>query len=83
MILKILTSNPTIILVICSLVFGGGWTVRGWYEDSIDYTIQQTALKMADIQDKKESEIVKTVEEKLKKLKANERIIEKQLQPII
>jgi hypothetical protein len=54
-------------------VFMGGWSSRGWYEDS-KYLAQQKAINKAiDAFQAKESEIAKAVNRKLADLKANER----------
>lgn len=55
------------------VVFVGGWSARGWYEDS-KYLAQQEAIKKAiDAFQSKESETAKAVNNKLAELKANER----------
>lgn len=55
-------------------IFVGGWSSRGWYEDS-KYLAQQEAINKAiDAFRDRESEISKGVIRKLSQLKANERV---------
>ena len=63
--------------VAVAIVFGSGWQARSWYEDSKDLAEKEATDKAIEAFEKYESKVAATVEEKLRGLKANERIIEK------
>lgn len=83
MMLKILMSNPSVMVAIVAIVFGAGWTVRGWQHDSMELAISKATEAMDSIQQQRESKTARVIENKLKGLKANERIIETVRQDII
>ncbi len=66
--------------VIC---FAGGWFTNGWKEDSIRLAEKAASEKVMKLFATRESDIAIAVTDKLKGLKANERIIERHTQDII
>lgn len=70
-------------IALAVMIFGGGWQSRSWYEDSKDLAIQKATDKALKIFADKESEVAILVSNKLRELRANERIIEHHTQEII
>lgn len=60
-----------------ALLFGSGWQARSWYEDSKDLAQVEATKKAIEAFEQYESRVAATVEEKLRGLRANERVIEK------
>ncbi len=54
-------------------VFSGGWTARDWYQS----TIEMEKVELIEEFRAEQSNVARIVEEKLKGLRANERIIER------
>ncbi len=66
-----------LILAIAAALAGGGWFVRGWYEDSQDLAERRGAEKAIQAAMERESGIAQLVEKRLAELQANERIIDR------
>jgi hypothetical protein len=71
------------ILALVSVSFLSGWFTNGWKEDSIRLAEKTASEKVMRLFASRESDIAIAVTEKLKGLKANERIIERHTQDII
>lgn len=54
-----------------------GWLVRGWYEDSRDLAAAEALQRATEEFKQSEQRIAATLEDKLSKVRANERVIEK------
>jgi hypothetical protein len=61
-----------------SLGFGSGWKTNDWYRDSVDLAELNATNKAINASMDRESKIAGVVEEKLKNLRANERVIERE-----
>ena len=70
-------------VVIASAVFLGGWKAHQWYADSKALAEQKALAEAIAAFERREIAIAKTVEEKLERLKANERIIERHRKEVI
>ncbi|MFT0140769.1 hypothetical protein ACEK07_46090 [Alcanivoracaceae bacterium MT1] len=66
-----------LILALAAALAGGGWFVRGWYEDSQDLAERRGAEKAIQAAMERESGIAQLVEKRLAELQANERIIDR------
>lgn len=70
-------------LILLGVAFWTGWTVRGWQVKSVELAILHAAQATAATWSANETELAKTVNEKLQGLRANERIIEKRIPQIV
>lgn len=57
--------------------FGSGWQVRGWHEDSVRLAASEAQNRALGAAMQRESDIAKTVEQKLAELKANQTVIDR------
>lgn len=71
------------IVALASTCFVGGWFTNGWKEDSIRLAEKTASEKVMKLFTERESDIALMVSNKLKGLKANERVIERHTQNII
>lgn len=56
---------------------GGGWSAKGWHEDSKRLAAEQAAQKVISAAMARESRIAQQVEDRLAELQASERIIDR------
>lgn len=75
--------NPYIIGGLIGIGFTVGWQVKDWHGDSIELAAEKAAQVVIEVERNYESKVAKKVEERLRELRANERIIEKQIPKII
>src|SRR5690554_4766801 len=64
-------------LAAIGLIAFGGWTARGWFEDSKDLVALEAQQALAEELREGQRKIASQVEERLGELQANERIIER------
>jgi hypothetical protein len=68
---------------IAAALFVTGWTVRGWKAESDEAREQRLVQQVIDKQRAHESRVAQTLEDKLVRLKANERLVEKHRETIV
>lgn len=69
--------KPAIITAAAAIVGAGGWMARGWFEDSKELVAVEAQQALATEIRSDMGKVVRTVEDRLKGLKANERIIDR------
>lgn len=69
--------KPALIVVSVVGVAAGSWMVRGWFEDSKALAAAEVQIALATEIRADMGKIVRTVEDRLQSLKANERIIDR------
>jgi hypothetical protein len=69
--------KPALIAVSVVGVAAGSWMARGWFEDSRDLIAMEAQRALADDIRSDMGKVVRTVEDRLQDLKANERIIDR------
>ncbi|EDM47769.1 hypothetical protein [Marinobacter algicola] len=66
------------VVAVAILAIGySGWMARGWFEDSKDLAAMEAQKALADEIRSDMGQVARTVEDQLKGLKANERIIDR------
>ncbi|HET8799637.1 MAG TPA: hypothetical protein VFN01_00500 [Marinobacter sp.] len=65
------------IALTAGLIAFGGWSARGWFEDSKDLAALEAQQALADELREGQRKIASQVEQRLGELQANERIIER------
>lgn len=69
--------RPLLVAGLVAGVAGGGWVARGWYEGSLMTAVLEDRAAFVETVRDDVSGIARQVEERLAKLKANERIIDR------
>lgn len=69
--------------VVVASMFSAGWTARGWLEDSKELAAQKAAEFVIDREREREADIAAKVSTLLQNSVVKERVIQKELQPII
>lgn len=70
-------------LIIATALLSAGWFTRGWHEDSNRLAAERAQQGALSAAMRKESVTAKAVEDKLQELKANERVITKEIPKVI
>jgi len=65
------------------LIFFSGWSVNDWHRDSKELAIQEAILDLQEDYHETEKQVSRTLENTLKELKANERVIERETVKVI
>lgn len=63
--------------LLVAVVFGSGWTVKGWQVDSVNLAVEQAAQAIRDNAIQRESTIAGKVEARLSTLTANQTVIDR------
>lgn len=71
------------VLVVLALAFTAGWQVKGAFVAQRDLAIVEAKKEFTDMYRRSESNISTVLEDKLKELKANERVIEREKLKVI
>lgn len=69
--------KPLLLVVTAISLAAGGWVVRGWYEGNLMVAVLEDRAALVEQVRGDVSGIARQVEDKLAKLKANERIIDR------
>lgn len=69
--------------IILAVTFGAGWKVKGWKDDSIKLAQAEAVQKVAEEFRDSEARVATTLEDKLKDLKANERVVQRETIKIV
>lgn len=72
-----LKAKAAVAVIAVTAAFGSGWMVKGKFEDSKDLAALEAQNALADSIRSDMGAVVRTVEDQLKGLKANERIIDR------
>jgi len=75
--------NPYVLAAAIAIGFGAGWTTKTWQANSVELVAKLAADAVVEAGNERESKIAIIVSNKLKGLKANERIIERHTKEII
>lgn len=70
-------TKSALILVAVAAIAYGGWMARGWFEDSKDLVAMKAQEALAAEIRAGQAKISKQVENRLKQLRANERVIDR------
>lgn len=70
-------AKPVLLVATAASLVAGGWAVRGWYEGNLMLAVLEDRVALVEKVRGDVSGIAKQVEDKLAKLKANERIIDR------
>lgn len=64
-------------VIIAAIGLAVGWTTKGWQQDSVNLAVERAAKKIADDATARDSDIAKTVQDKLATLTANQTVIDR------
>lgn len=78
-----LAAKLLVVAGVLLVAFGGGWYARGQLEEIEDAKQAQAIQRAVDTFREHEQNVARTLDQKLEKLKANERVIEREIPKII